>query len=135
MQAPRILRRINRAVTNPLIGTFAGQLAPFAVVVHTGRRSGRTYRTPVLAFATRDGFVSPLPYGTDTDWLLNLQPAGRCTLESRGTSYPVTAAAVVDAEDALQDFPGPLRAALSAAHLPGYLRMTTRDALTGADPS
>jgi deazaflavin-dependent oxidoreductase (nitroreductase family) len=118
------MRRINRAVTNPLMRVVAGRAAPLAIVVHRGRRSGRTYRTPVLAFSTDEGFVTPLPYGVDTDWCLNVLAAGRCELESGGRTSHVVAARQVDAEEALPLLPALLRPLLGAADLPGYLRLS-----------
>jgi len=44
------MRRVNRVFTNPLMGTFAWLVPPLAVVHHAGRKSGRPYRTPVVAF-------------------------------------------------------------------------------------
>jgi deazaflavin-dependent oxidoreductase (nitroreductase family) len=121
MQAPRVMRRVNRAFTNPLVRTFAGSVPPLAIVSHRGRKSGKRYRTPVLAFETREGYVSPLPYGTDTDWCLNVVEAGECTLERLGRKVRVDNPRVVDGEAALPLLPAPLRAGLRLASLPGYL--------------
>ena len=39
------------------------------VVRHVGRRSGKSYETPVDAFDTDRGtLLVALPYGPDTDW-------------------------------------------------------------------
>ena len=54
------LRHFNRKVTNPIMMTFAGRRL-YTVVKHVGRRSKRTYQTPVLGQPTMDGFVIPLP--------------------------------------------------------------------------
>jgi deazaflavin-dependent oxidoreductase (nitroreductase family) len=121
MQVPRVMRRLNRALTNPLVRSFAGSVPPLAIVSHRGRKSGKRYRTPVLAFETPEGYVSPLPYGTDTDWCLNVVEAGGCTLERFGKKVRVGNARVVDAEAALPLLPAPLRPALRLASLPGYL--------------
>jgi hypothetical protein len=43
----------NRHVTNRVLGPVAPWLPGFGIVVHTGRKSGRTYRTPVNVFPTR----------------------------------------------------------------------------------
>ena len=72
MHVPRFMRHVNRVVTNPLLGTIAWLLPPLAVLHHRGRRSGRPYRTPVVAFRTAGGFVVPMTYGTDVDWARNL---------------------------------------------------------------
>jgi deazaflavin-dependent oxidoreductase (nitroreductase family) len=115
------MRRVNRAVTNPVVSIFAGLLPPLAIVHHSGRTSGRAYRTPVVAFPTAKGFVTPLPYGIDTDWCRNVLDAGRCALESRGRRVDIRNPHVADADEALPLLPALLRPALRAANLPGYL--------------
>lgn len=121
MQVPRIMRRVNRAFTNPLMRTIAGIAPPLAIVEHVGRKSGRAYRTPVAAFPTEEGFVTPLPYGTDTDWCLNVLAAGGCTLERLGRTAELSNPRIVDSDAALSLFPEPLRSGLRLAELPGYL--------------
>lgn len=84
------VRRFNRDVTNRRQLRTAGQPGvAYAVVVHVGRRSGRTYRTPVGAVPTPDGFVVGLPYGPGTDWVRNLLAAGGGTIEHDGRAVAV----------------------------------------------
>jgi deazaflavin-dependent oxidoreductase (nitroreductase family) len=78
------MARINRRVTNPLLRPVARSVAPLAIVEHRGRRSGRLYRTPVVAFC-RDGRVMiVLSYGDRTEWVRNVVSAGRADLVRRG---------------------------------------------------
>jgi deazaflavin-dependent oxidoreductase (nitroreductase family) len=121
MQMPRIMRRINRSFTNRLMRPLAGRLPPLAVVHHVGRKSGRRYQTPVLAFATDDGFVTPLPYGTDTEWCLNWIEAGEGIVEIAGRRTAVTNPRVVAAKEALPLLPAALRPAVRLLALPGFL--------------
>jgi len=121
------MRRVNRDFTNRLVGPLAGWLPPLASVEHRGRRSGRRYRTPVVAFTTATGYVSPLPYGTDTDWCLNVCAAGLCTLRLGGRDVAVSNPRVVDAATALPLLPALLRPALGLADLPGYLLLDRCD--------
>src|SRR5690349_9785296 len=59
----------------------AGTPGAYATIVqHVGRKSGRTYETPVRATTSDDGFVITLPYGTDSDWVKNVMAAGKATL-------------------------------------------------------
>ncbi|HEX2362988.1 MAG TPA: nitroreductase family deazaflavin-dependent oxidoreductase [Jiangellaceae bacterium] len=76
--------RFNRVVTNRISSLVAGRLPGFGIVEHIGRRSGRTYRTPVNVFRTSDGYVIALTYGSDTDWVKNVLAAGGCSLTVRG---------------------------------------------------
>lgn len=86
---PRLLGQLNRRVVNRFTGPIAARAPWLAEVVHIGRKSGRTYRTPVLAFRTGDRCHIPLTYGRDTDWLKNVVAADGCSLVIGGR--PVTA--------------------------------------------
>jgi hypothetical protein len=127
MQAPRFMRRVNRALTNRLMGLFAGYVPPFAIVHHVGRRSKRRYRTPVVAFPTGRGYVTPLLYGTDTDWCLNVLHARHCTLETARRRIEMDNPRIRKSAAALKDFPAFLRPALRLASLPGYLFLDRAD--------
>ena len=126
MQMPRTMRRINRAFTNPLMRPLAGRLPPLAIVHHVGRKSGRRYRTPVLAFSTDEGFVTPLPYGTDTDWCLNWIEAGGGFVEAAGRRTAVANPRIVSASAALPLLPAFLRAGMRLLGLPGFLVVERR---------
>jgi deazaflavin-dependent oxidoreductase (nitroreductase family) len=126
MQVPRIMRRVNRAFTNPLMRPLAGRIPPLAIAHHVGRKSGRRHRTPVLAFATEGGFVTPLPYGTDTDWCLNWIEAGEGFVEAAGRRIAVVKPRIVSADEALPLLPGFLRPGLRLLGLPGFLVVERR---------
>lgn len=98
MKAPRALARFNRRVSNPIQMAWAPWLPPFAVIEHTGRKTGTAYRTPVSAFAKGDRVGILLPYGDDTDWIRNVLAAGQCTLQRKRRKYTVTDVQVVPAD-------------------------------------
>lgn len=50
MKLSRRVARFNKTVNNRVQGLYAWLLPPWAVILHRGRRSGRSYRTPLLAF-------------------------------------------------------------------------------------
>lgn len=96
-----VVRAFNKRVLNPAMMLVAGRRYWYAgVIQHVGRRSGKNYSTPVVADRTSDGFIIPLPYGTEVDWLRNVLATGKATIQVRGTTYPVTAPKVIDAEAA-----------------------------------
>lgn len=73
---------------NKIIRPIAGRPhSPYALLEHVGRRSGRTYVTPVGAFPYQDGFVIGLSYGTDVDWCRNLMASGRTALTWQGRTF------------------------------------------------
>jgi deazaflavin-dependent oxidoreductase (nitroreductase family) len=84
MPLPQALARFNLVVTNPVLGHVAGRLPGFAIVTHVGRRSGRTYRTPVNLFRSDERYVIALTYGSGSQWVRNVLAAGECKVETRG---------------------------------------------------
>ena len=55
-------------VTNPIQGQWAWLLPPWAVICHRGRKSGRAYRTPVLAFKRGPRLAVVILYGEESVW-------------------------------------------------------------------
>ena len=92
------VRTFNKHVLNPMMVRAAGRKHWYAsVIAHEGRCSGQRYATPVVAEKVPGGFLVPLPYGTDVDWLRNTQVAGSATITSKGETYDVAGPTVVDA--------------------------------------
>jgi deazaflavin-dependent oxidoreductase (nitroreductase family) len=71
-------------VFNRFSRLFAGYLPWFAILRYTGRRSGKTYRTPMNVFRHDRDYVFALTYGSDVQWVLNVQAAGGCEMQTRG---------------------------------------------------
>lgn len=90
VQLPRPLAAFNRAVTNPIQGTYAWLIPPWAVLVHRGRTSGRLYRTPVMARRRGDELHVSVFYGVRSDWVRNLLAAGEGRVVRGGHTYPLT---------------------------------------------
>lgn len=89
MSVPRWIARANKAGLNRLTKFIAPWAPGWAVVVHRGRRSGRTFRTPLWAFRREGGYVIALTYGRESDWVRNVLAAGGCELETRRRRYEV----------------------------------------------
>jgi deazaflavin-dependent oxidoreductase (nitroreductase family) len=87
MAAPRWLALANKKGLNRITKFIAPWAPGWAVVIHRGRKSGRTFRTPLWAFRRGNRFVIALTYGSATDWVRNVQAAGGCELESRRRHY------------------------------------------------
>jgi deazaflavin-dependent oxidoreductase (nitroreductase family) len=82
------VRRFNRAFGNPHQMKTAGTPGAYASVIrHVGRKTGRSYETPMVAFATDDGFVIALPYGPGTDWVKNVLASGSATIVNEGDTW------------------------------------------------
>jgi deazaflavin-dependent oxidoreductase (nitroreductase family) len=104
---PRALARFNRLITNPLQRIYAWALPPWAVICHRGRRSGRSYRTPVVASKRGRMLAVPVLYGDQSDWVRNLLAAGGGQLVRGGRTYELTEPRVVDRSD--PSVPAPFR--------------------------
>ncbi len=118
------LRDVNKRVVNPLMVRAADLNLPYpAVVGHVGRSSGHAYQTPVVAARTPTGFVIPLPYGRDVDWVKNLLTAGGGTIRKSGETVGVVNPAVVGPAQALADVDGFHRAVWSRLGIADFLRL------------
>lgn len=93
------VRTFNKYVLNPAMLLLAGRRHWYAGVIrHVGRRTGRSYATPVvLNPVAGGGFVVPLPYGTGVDWLRNVLAAGRASVTIGGETCEVTEPQILDA--------------------------------------
>ncbi len=98
MRLPDALARFNKIVTNPIQRMWAPHLPPFAVVEHVGRKSGKTYSIPVLAWVDRDKLTIVLTYGRHTDWVRNVQAAGSFAIVRKDKRYRVTGPRVVPSD-------------------------------------
>ena len=95
MKLSRRVARFNRALNNPVQGLYAWALPPWAIILHRGRRSGRPYRTPVLAFKHDRTLIIALLYGEESDWLRNVQDGGGQLLRI-GRTYELSAPRLLD---------------------------------------
>jgi deazaflavin-dependent oxidoreductase (nitroreductase family) len=109
MHLPRLLARINRRVVNPIQRHYAGVIPGHGIVEHTGRRTGRAYRTPVLVFRAPGGFSMIVGYGLHSDWVQNLLAADGGGLEHRRHRYALSKPRVLHGDDAYQALPSALR--------------------------
>lgn len=83
MPAPRWVARGNKIALNRITKLIAPWAPGWALVIHRGRRSGRTFRTPVWTFRRHGKFVIALTYGANADWVRNVVAAGGCELQTR----------------------------------------------------
>ncbi len=92
---------------NRFAGTFADRVPPFVVVHNVGRKTGRPYRTPVVAFAGHDDdgsrvVATPLAWGRDAGWCVNVRAAGTYTLTRRRHDYQVGDLRIVGPDEAVR---------------------------------
>ncbi|HET7522758.1 MAG TPA: nitroreductase family deazaflavin-dependent oxidoreductase [Acidimicrobiales bacterium] len=105
MHLPRALARINRRVVNPIQLRYAGIIPGHGIVGHRGRRTGRSYQTPVLVFHRTGGFSMIVGYGVDSDWVRNLLAGGGGELQHRRKHYTLSAPRLVRGSEAYEALP------------------------------
>jgi deazaflavin-dependent oxidoreductase (nitroreductase family) len=97
--------RLFTRVMRPLALRSAGKEGSgTSIVRHVGRRSGRTYQTPVIAVRHDDSFLVALPYGKRTDWLKNVLAKGSATIVANGHTYEVDRPEVIPMAEATAYF-------------------------------
>jgi deazaflavin-dependent oxidoreductase (nitroreductase family) len=107
------VRVFNKHVTNKVLIHIAGRsFGHFAILTHEGRRSGRSYRIPIIAEPLGNGFVIALTYGKKVDWYENVIAKGRCSLHWKHKDYPLVNPRFIDADPALAAFPRRLQPVL-----------------------
>jgi deazaflavin-dependent oxidoreductase (nitroreductase family) len=120
MPLPKRLARFNRVVTNRITGLPARRLPGFAIVNHTGRRTGRAHRTPVNLFRAGDRWVIALTYGADAQWVRNVLAAGGCEVETRGERIRLADPEIVQEPRLV---PAPVRVILRAIRVRDFMVM------------
>jgi deazaflavin-dependent oxidoreductase (nitroreductase family) len=100
MRVPRAVAEFNRRVTNPVARSLTPWLPCLGTLEHVGRKSGRHYRTPLLVFETRNGFVILIGYGPETDWLKNVFAGGPTVLHKRGKAIALANPQIVSKAEA-----------------------------------
>jgi deazaflavin-dependent oxidoreductase (nitroreductase family) len=85
----RIVMRPLTKRFNPLMLKLAGRdnFRMAAQVRHVGRRSGRSYTTPVSARISGNVAIIPLTFGSTSDWAQNILAAGGCEIRLDGQEY------------------------------------------------
>jgi deazaflavin-dependent oxidoreductase (nitroreductase family) len=101
-------RQFSKTANRPLrrvAGTRLGMLYfNLGALHHVGRRSGRTYVTPLSAYRLGDGFVLGVAY-PEVDWCRNVLAAGKCTLTWNGKEYALERPEMIPAAEAMKAYP------------------------------
>jgi deazaflavin-dependent oxidoreductase (nitroreductase family) len=98
------LRLLTRAMRPLALRSAGKQGSNTSVIRHVGRRSGRTYQTPVVAVQHDDSFLIALPYGERTDWLKNVLGTGSAAIMTNGHTYQVDRPEVIPMAEATAYF-------------------------------
>ena len=118
----QFLRPFTTRFFNPISRRFVHWLPYFAIISYRGRKSGKTYHTPMNVFRDGDEYVFALTYGSDVEWVKNVLAAGEAELRIRNTTIPLTDPEMfVDPTRHLM--PLPVRIMLGLTRVSEFLRM------------
>ena len=109
-------------VLNRFTRLFVHRLPGFAIINHRGRKSGKTYRTPMNVFRRGDSYLFALTYSSDVHWVKNVLAAGEADLRiGDRTIHLVEPVVFVDPSRRLM--PQPVRFFLGLIRVSEFLRM------------
>jgi deazaflavin-dependent oxidoreductase (nitroreductase family) len=106
----RLVRDLAK-VFNPVLAPMAdrGWIGIWGTLEHVGRRTGRTYRTPVAVLASGDLLFVPVPFGTGTQWTQNVLAAGKATIRWHGHDRELVEPRIVEFAEIRDLVHGPIR--------------------------
>jgi deazaflavin-dependent oxidoreductase (nitroreductase family) len=79
--------------------------AAFADLEHVGRRSGVVRHTPLRAFRGPDAVLVGVNFGRESDWLKNIQVAGRCRMRLGGELLELGAPRIIPIGEGVRGMP------------------------------
>jgi len=122
----RLIRAVARVV-NPLVLRIAGRahMPILGIVHHRGRKTGRSYATPLgVRPAAGGGFVIPLTFSDASHWYQSIRAAGGCVITYQGVDHTVARPIVVDRATAGPAYPRYERLALWLLGINEFVRLT-----------
>jgi len=120
----RVVRFVARFV-NPVVVLIAGRrwMPILGVLHHAGRRTGRSYATPLGMRRLGNTFVMPRTFGEDAAWYRNVLAAGGCRVTYLGSDYWLVEPEVIDYATAAPAFPRYERLQFRLIGINEYLRL------------
>ncbi|HET7420828.1 MAG TPA: MFS transporter [Candidatus Dormibacteraeota bacterium] len=134
-KARRVVRFLARFI-NPLTLAVAGRrwMPVVGVLRHRGRRTGRTYSTPLGMRRLGDTFLMPLTFSDQAGWYRNVRAGGSATVRYLGREYAVTEPEVVDYATAAPAFPAYELWQFRLVGINEYLRMRIKEEIPMSRP-
>jgi deazaflavin-dependent oxidoreductase (nitroreductase family) len=120
----RVLRAAARSGAGPSRFVSGRRWFPlWGILRHTGRKSGQAYATPIVVWRTAHGFLIPIPFGAQTQWVKNVLAAEGAGLRWRGRELHVNQAEVVDWAAVRGDWPAVLRTVIPVIGITSFMRL------------
>ena len=99
------------------------------VVIHTGRKTQRRYRTPVMVFRRGHRMIIALTYGRDSQWVHNVVAEGGCELETQHHTLRLSHPRLFH-DERRELMPGLVRAMLGLLNVADFLELTADENAT-----
>ncbi|MEV4515201.1 nitroreductase family deazaflavin-dependent oxidoreductase [Dactylosporangium sp. NPDC049525] len=93
------------------------------MLIHVGRISGATYRTPLDARHVDGGYLFVLVYGSRSDWVQNVLAAGGARLRVGGREVELAAPRLIGKDEAFQALPDEVARPPRLLRITEFLRM------------
>ncbi|WP_431898556.1 nitroreductase family deazaflavin-dependent oxidoreductase [Nonomuraea sp. bgisy101] len=93
------------------------------VLIHVGRMSGATYRTPLDAHPVDGGYLFVLVYGSRSDWVQNVLAADGARLRVGGKEMELAAPRLVGEDEAFRILPDEVARPPRLLRITEFLRM------------
>ncbi len=122
MPVPMWVAKINRRFLNPM----EIKKGKRPVIIHDGRSSGTTYRTPLDAHPVDGGYVFILMYGSGSDWVQNIMASGSATLSIEGDEFALVSPRLISKEAAWQILTEDVEKPAGFLKVTEYLQMDRR---------
>jgi deazaflavin-dependent oxidoreductase (nitroreductase family) len=76
----------------------------FSLMRSVGRKTGKSYETPIILASVPGGFVCELTYGPDVAWYRNVVAAGHCEVVVRGVTHAIDRIEPYGTEEGIRAF-------------------------------
>src|SRR5207253_407105 len=121
----RSVIRLVATFVNPVVMLIAGRrwMPVVGILRHRGRRSGRSYASPLGMRPDGDSFVMPLTFSVSAAWYRNVLASGSASVTYLGRTYMVRDPEVIDYETARRAFPRYERLQFRVLGINQYLRL------------
>lgn len=100
---------------------------PFSIVTCVGRKSGRTYQTPIIVQPTEGGFMIELTYGDQVQWYRNARAANHCVITYKKVDYQIVGFEPVAAAAGIAAFSPAQRRILTVLHRSHFVLFRTAE--------
>jgi deazaflavin-dependent oxidoreductase (nitroreductase family) len=118
----QFLRPYTTKYFNPISRRFVHWLPNFAIISYRGRKSGKTYRTPMNVFRDGESYLFALTYGPDVQWVKNVLASGEAELQIRNRRVPLERPTLFE-DPTRHLMPQPVRFMLGLWRVYWFLRM------------